>query len=513
MKKYYYENKLASQNMTAKPNIVWVADITTLKVKDKKLFIFLCVDAHTNKIIASTVGKNNPSATTIVKSLRKAIDKRFIVQPRTPTILHTDRGTQFSSETYYQFIEDSKEFLIPSMSRPSTPTDNAVAERFMRTFKEHLVDGITLEGALQMSGFFNKPRRIINKYIQSLNNTPNRKTLLKSPERHDNDVYMASMLMVEPKHTKAFSTRIGYDPRLKEIEKFRDANRNVISILEELAAKKAEVVDKTPFDNFEDNLAIKLIDQRLQDLYALVQSNPEQVREYVEDAIEPIIDGIEELNRKVDQLLPKTKTNRDIQPLRDPLDLNLFPMFLANAGNSFKKQTDLKRAQLRVTYTILYYAGFRLNEIRHLTKDDIDKAIQASQFSIIHHKTKQPYIHVLSNKALQDLKNLQLEYDIIFNKYNYKYLFGKDKPIIEKSLIRMVNRDLKHTCQIGNIPYNIKSHSFRINVISSLLKITSVQNTADIIGHKDIRSTLSYKRYALSKSEIKDLLEQINDQS
>jgi hypothetical protein len=29
MAKYYYENILASQNITAKPNIVWVADITS----------------------------------------------------------------------------------------------------------------------------------------------------------------------------------------------------------------------------------------------------------------------------------------------------------------------------------------------------------------------------------------------------------------------------------------------------------------------------------------------------
>lgn len=42
-----------------------------------------------------------------------------------------------------------------------------------------------------------------------------------------------------------------------------------------------------------------------------------------------------------------------------------------------------------------------------------------------------------------------------------------------------------------------------------LLKITSVQNTADITGHADIRSTMSYKRYALSKKEIEELLQKI----
>ena len=37
------------------------------------------------------------------------------------------------------------------MSRENTPTDNAVAERFMRTFKEHQVNGRIFEQAIQES--------------------------------------------------------------------------------------------------------------------------------------------------------------------------------------------------------------------------------------------------------------------------------------------------------------------------------------------------------------------------
>lgn len=62
-----------------------------------------------------------------------------------------------------------------------------------------------------------------------------------------------------------------------------------------------------------------------------------------------------------------------------------------------------------------------------------------------------------------------------------------------------MNMDLNDTCTICNIPYNIKSHSFRINMISNLLNKITVQHAAQIIGHKDIRSTMSYNRYTLSK--------------
>jgi hypothetical protein len=39
----------------------------------------------------------------------------------------------------------------------------------------------------------------------------------------------------------------------------------------------------------------------------------------------------------------------------------------------------------------------------------------------------------------------------------------------------------------------------------------SDQNTADIVGHRDIRSTMAYKRYALSKEEIQKLLDNMEN--
>jgi integrase len=166
--------------------------------------------------------------------------------------------------------------------------------------------------------------------------------------------------------------------------------------------------------------------------------------------------------------------SRQTKPLREPISANLFPLFMENAGNNAKYKKDLKRAQFRVAYTILYYTVLRLNEIKILTQDDIQKAIDARPFNIVHFKTKQSHIHIRGNQAVKDLKKLEPDYQIIFQKHHYKYLFGKNKPSHEKQMIRSINLDLKNTCERFNILYNIKSHSFRINMISSLLKITSV---------------------------------------
>lgn len=513
MIKYYYNNELNNQNITAKPNIAWVADITTVEIdEDVKLHVFLLIDIHTNTVIGFAVSRDVFKSHRIIKAISQALDRRFHYPPKTKVIIHTDRGSQFSSGLYKKFTEVYNQFFLPSMSRERTPKDNAVAERFMRTFKEHKIDGIKLNRKLYLEthafGQRRSYRSIVKRYIDSLNEAPNLKSGSKAPHKHDMDSKTASMFMVEPIHTKGFSNRFGEDQRRGEINRYKSENAKVVSILEELAAKRAEVVENTPFDecNYEERLALKLIDDRFKALYDMLEKSPLLFREVAEEALEPIEASIDELHKKIDKLLPKDLVERKVLPLRDPLDSSLFPIFLLQAGSSFKYTKDLKRAQIRIAYTILYHTGLRVNEIRHLTEEGIKEAIQASQFSVIQHKTKQASIHVLSEAAIKDLNNLKLEFVIVFKKYKYKYLFGKNKPIGPKVLIKTINDDLRHTCQISNIPYNIKSHSFRINMVSSLLKVITVQDAAQIIGHKNITSTMAYSRYSLSKKEIQDIL-------
>jgi integrase len=230
------------------------------------------------------------------------------------------------------------------------------------------------------------------------------------------------------------------------------------------------------------------------------------------EAVEPIEDSLTELHRKIDVLLTKDKVNREVLPLRDPIDIHLFPFFFTNAGSKAKLRKDLKQAQLRLAYTLLYHTKLRVNEIRSITKKDISDAVETSQMNVIHHKTKQAHIHVLSKNDIFKLKKLKPEIEVVFSKYQFKHLFGKEEPMHKKSLVRFINSDLRTTCEIGNISYNIKSHRFRINMISNLLKNTSVQHAAQIIGHNNIKSTMSYQRYALSKEEIQKLLDNIENE-
>ena len=138
MKKYYYENVLANQNYVAKPNSVWVTDITNFELdENKKVYMFFCIDIFSNKILVSMFKTKTITSNDIIKKLQELVEKRLPIRPRREVILHTDRGSQFTSKAYNEFILSQEGFICPSMSRANTPKDNPVAERFIRTFKEH----------------------------------------------------------------------------------------------------------------------------------------------------------------------------------------------------------------------------------------------------------------------------------------------------------------------------------------------------------------------------------------
>src|SRR5262245_22705211 len=62
--------------------------------------------------------------------MEQAIGKR---QPPPGLIHHSDRGVQYACEEYIAIL--GKHGMIPSMSRPANPYDNASCESFMKTLK------------------------------------------------------------------------------------------------------------------------------------------------------------------------------------------------------------------------------------------------------------------------------------------------------------------------------------------------------------------------------------------
>ena len=106
MAKIHYNNILHSQNITARSNLVWTADITDVQLaNNRNFYIFLCIDIHTNTLITYCASINIISSSTIIKKLFKEMEGDFWIERENKLIIHTDRGAQFSSKIYNAFTE------------------------------------------------------------------------------------------------------------------------------------------------------------------------------------------------------------------------------------------------------------------------------------------------------------------------------------------------------------------------------------------------------------------------
>lgn len=125
-----YPNLIRSVT-AAYPNHVWVADITYIRLADRFIYLAVVVDVYTRAIRGWHVTKSL-SHTLSVEALKQALRKG------TPVLHHSDQGVQYAAKGYTELLTENR---IPiSMSEPGCPTQNAFAERFMRTFKEEHVD-------------------------------------------------------------------------------------------------------------------------------------------------------------------------------------------------------------------------------------------------------------------------------------------------------------------------------------------------------------------------------------
>jgi len=87
------------------------------------------LDAFSRKVVGWALGRNLKSDLAIT-ALKQAITER---QPPPGLVHHSDRGLQYACGEYVDLLETKQ--MIPSMSRPANPYDNASCESFMKTLK------------------------------------------------------------------------------------------------------------------------------------------------------------------------------------------------------------------------------------------------------------------------------------------------------------------------------------------------------------------------------------------
>jgi len=127
------ENHLARDFLSGQPNTKWVTDITYIRTGEGWLYLCVVVDLFSKRVVGWSMGPRQDRAM-VLQAVLMALWQR---EETTEVILHSDRGTQFTSDEYQTFLAGHN--LICSMSAVGTCADNAAAESFFGLLKRDRV--------------------------------------------------------------------------------------------------------------------------------------------------------------------------------------------------------------------------------------------------------------------------------------------------------------------------------------------------------------------------------------
>jgi len=125
-----FPNKARNLQIT-KSEILWVSDITYVKVFDRFHYLILITDTYSRKVVGYNFGRHQ-TAKFCCEALSIAITERQ--HPERPLMHHSDRGSQYCSEDYTTMLKQN--MIAISMTENGDPLENPLAERMNRTFKD-----------------------------------------------------------------------------------------------------------------------------------------------------------------------------------------------------------------------------------------------------------------------------------------------------------------------------------------------------------------------------------------
>ena len=142
------------------PNLVWVSDITYIKVNSNFFYICVIIDLFSRKVISYKCA-SSMSSNLVVSCLKEAFIKR-----NTPKnlIFHSDRGSQYTSKQFRDILDEFN--ITQSLSMPGSPYDNAVSESFFKFLKLEELNRKTFSNKQELElslfeyieGFYNSKR-------------------------------------------------------------------------------------------------------------------------------------------------------------------------------------------------------------------------------------------------------------------------------------------------------------------------------------------------------------------
>ena len=120
-------------SLPTEPGKLLAGDITYLRLGNKFIYLAVVLDLYNREVVGWSMG---PSLETdlVLRALNSAMK---IVGPDAEVIFHSDRGSQYASKAYRNFLKNKN--IKPSMSRKGNCYDNAYVESWFSSLKKEWI--------------------------------------------------------------------------------------------------------------------------------------------------------------------------------------------------------------------------------------------------------------------------------------------------------------------------------------------------------------------------------------
>jgi putative transposase len=115
-----------------RPDQVWVADITYVRLRVEFVYLAVVMDVFTRRVRGWELGRGLDQGLTLA-SLRRAMRGG-----RRPEVHHSDQGVQYAATAYTDLLAGRG--VAISMAAVGKPEENGFGERLMRTIREEEID-------------------------------------------------------------------------------------------------------------------------------------------------------------------------------------------------------------------------------------------------------------------------------------------------------------------------------------------------------------------------------------
>ena len=126
------QNHLQRDFQSLEPNTRWATDITYVRTAEDWLYLCVVIDLYSRLVVGwsmSAIQKRQ----LVLQAVLMALWQRH---ERTPLVLHSDRGCQFTSDEYQRFLKSR----TCSMSGVGSCADNALVEGFFGMLRRERVN-------------------------------------------------------------------------------------------------------------------------------------------------------------------------------------------------------------------------------------------------------------------------------------------------------------------------------------------------------------------------------------